>query len=195
MPRVTALAAGAAGAVLLGGVAAAYTGSLPTPAQNVAHHVIGAPAASHRPSDRPSSPTAGLDRGPTTATAKPTGTPVGPDATTVAALGLCEAYGRSGLPPSSVGYQSLERAAGTDGIDTYCQQLTAQAGRGQPMVAGQPPTTGRPPGLPAEGTHGPAGHASANPHTGAPSAPPSLPATASAAARPSQAPHQVAVDR
>jgi hypothetical protein len=199
VPRVTALAAGAAGAVLLGGVAAAYTGSLPTPVQNLAHHVIGAPTASHGPSGHPSSPAVGPDRGPTDATTKPTENPVGPDATTVAALGLCEAYGRGGLPPSSVGYRSLERAAGTvDGIATYCDTLAARSGSSQPTVGGQPPTTVQPPGSPVPGTHSPAGRASANPHTGAPVTRPSLPATASATARPSpssRAPHQVAVDR
>jgi hypothetical protein len=161
----------------------------------VAHHVIGAPAASHRPS-RPSSPAVGLDRGPTNASTKPTETPVGPDATTVAALGLCEAYGRGGLSPSSVGYQSLERAAGTAGdIAAYCDTLAARSGG---RAAGHQPTTVQPPGSPAPGTQNPAGHATANPHTGAPVTRPSLPATASPTARPSlpgQAPHQVAVDR
>ncbi len=197
VPRVTALAVGAAGAVLLGGVAAAYTGSLPTPVQNVAHHVIGAPSASHGPSGHPSSPAVGLDRGPTNATTKPTETPVGPDATTVAGLGLCEAYGRGGLAPSSIGYQSLERAAGgTGGIATYCDTLATQSGRSQP--AGHLPTTVQPPGSTSPGTQNPAGHVTANPHTGAPVTRPSPPATASASARPSlpgQAPHQVGADR
>src|SRR5207302_1272489 len=73
-----AAAAAAAAAVALGGVAAAaYTGTLPTPAQQFAHSVIGAP--SPQPSHRPGTPQPSY--GPGTPQATPARTDaVGPDA-------------------------------------------------------------------------------------------------------------------
>jgi len=74
-------------AVGTGGVAAAYSGNLPAPIQSLAHHVIGAPAASPRtPSSKspvrsartpssPSGPTSGASRSPS---ARPTHQPVPP---------------------------------------------------------------------------------------------------------------------
>jgi hypothetical protein len=194
VPRVTALAAGAAGAVLLGGVAAAYTGSLPTPVQNVAHHVIGAPAAGHGHAGQPASPAAQPDHGPATPTTTVSPTQVGPN-TTAATTGLCEAYASGGLAPSSVGYQSLARAAGPTAITHYCANLTAPDRTNPP--GSHAPTT--PPGSPAPGAHTPAGRSSAGAHPSAPATRPSLPPAASSSAHPSlpaQTPHQVAtVDR
>lgn len=131
---VPVAAMAAAGAVVLAGgmAAAAYTGTLPAPLQDLAHRTIGAPAAHPSPSetvgeapnDRPStldassapSTTAPGERStPTTATAAP-----GPDASGPAALGLCQAFLHGGLKPGSTAYHELEIAAGSQSITTYC---------------------------------------------------------------------------
>ena len=97
-------AALAAGAVSLGGVAAAaYTGNLPDSLQNFAHDTVGAPAPQHHDAT----------------------TPKGPDATGKAAFGLCTAYEathKNGASPTdSVAFQNLIKAAGgADKVAAYC---------------------------------------------------------------------------
>lgn len=98
----------AAGAVGLGGVAAAaYAGALPETAQNIAHHLIDAPAAHHKH-------------------AKPgSGTPVGPDPSGPAAHGLCTAYqhatAHGQAARHSVALTTLIEAAGGAGkVAAYC---------------------------------------------------------------------------
>ena len=113
-----AAAAAAAAAVALGGVAAAaYTSTLPAPAQQFAHSVIGAPSPSPSasPSHRPGTPQATPAR--TDA--------VGPDATGPAASGLCTAYAHAKAhgtaSQKAVAFRNLAAAAGGAAkIAAYC---------------------------------------------------------------------------
>jgi len=114
-----AAAAAAAAAVALGGgvAAAAYTRTLPAPAQQFAHNVIGAPSPSPSasPSHRPGTPQATPAR--TDA--------VGPDATGPAAFGLCTAYAHAKAhgtaSQKAVAFRNLAAAAGgTAKIAAYC---------------------------------------------------------------------------
>lgn len=153
LPRMTAMAVGAAGAVLLGGVAAAYTGSLPDPVQQVAHHILGAPpASSPRSSDRPSpAPDRSAERSAHPKSTSPLATspapsPVGPTLSGPAAVGLCDAFARGGLAHTSVSYQALVKAAGSSGIEAYCRQV-AHPGQAATHPSGEP--TAVPAGPPA----------------------------------------------
>ena len=90
----------AAVALGLGGGAAAYAGALPSPIQDFAHHLIGAPAARHAPGGRQ------------------------------AAYRVCKAYERAaahgGARARAAAFQKLDKAAGGAAkIDAYC----AAAGR------------------------------------------------------------------
>jgi hypothetical protein len=101
-PVLSARAAAIAVTVLaLGGLATAtYAGTLPTPAQQFAHSVIGAPAAHP------------------TATGHPAGSasPVGPDATGHPAYGLCTAWSHAKAhgtrKQQAVAFENLAAAAG-----------------------------------------------------------------------------------
>jgi hypothetical protein len=121
----TLLAAKVAGAAAvlatLAAGAAAYTGSLPTALQDVAHHTIGAPAAEKtRQPDSHSHDRATT----TTPTPRSTGSSdaaPGPNATGPAAYGLCTAYTHGGLATTSTAYRSLSVAAGgADQIGSFC---------------------------------------------------------------------------
>ncbi len=134
---VKAVAAAFTGALLIGGVAAAATGSLPDPAQRVAH-MVGAPAAQ----------TDGKDAGDTTsstgtdskgsgadhAKSGSQGTPTGPDLTKIDKTGLCTAYlagngGTNGGKYDAVAFEALERAAGgADKVAEFCKDVTASHG-------------------------------------------------------------------
>lgn len=136
-------AAVAAGAVTLGGVAAAaYAGALPTSMQNLAHDTFGAPSA-HQ-------------------SAQPThsATPVGPSATGHAAFGLCTAYAHLSAhgtaAQKAVAFRNLVTAAGgAANVTTFCAAVahpgTTPSGMpashptGQP---GTPPSTAHPTGKP-----------------------------------------------
>ena len=155
-----AAAAAAAAAVALGGVAAAaYTGTLPAPAQQFAHGVIGAPSPqpSHRPatpqpSHRPGTPQPSYRPGVPHATPARTDA-VGPDATGPAAFGLCTAYAHATAhgtaSQKAVAFRNLAAAAGGAAkIAAYCTAVP-HPGNSQP---GQP--TSAP-------TH-PAGHSSSH---------------------------------
>jgi hypothetical protein len=122
-----------AATVSLGGVAAAaYTGSLPSVAQGVAHRVLGAPA---KPTATP--PTTRVPSSGTTAT------PVGPDATGSAAYGLCTSWTHARLHGTavekSVAFANLIKAAGNaDNIAAYCANVPQP---GAPTThPGGPPT-------------------------------------------------------
>ncbi len=139
-------------ALTLGGTAAAaYTGSLPTPAQNFAHNVIGAPAAhptgtptQDRSQDRDAMATRTQDRDATatrTQDRDATGTPVGPNATGTDAAGLCTAWtlhqatGASTTADESIAFKNLATAAGgTDKIATYCVTIMHQGDTKQPTA-------------------------------------------------------------
>jgi uncharacterized membrane protein YgcG len=108
----TLAAAGATAAALLGGgVAAAYTGSLPPALQTLAHDAIAAPDAhgTHRPTAGPS----GTGRG------------AGPVVTGSPAHGLCTAYLHAqkdgNASQRAVAFRNLARVAGGAGkVAAYC---------------------------------------------------------------------------
>ncbi|HZD00054.1 MAG TPA: hypothetical protein VFA46_07625 [Actinomycetes bacterium] len=122
---VKAAAAAFTGALVIGGVAAAATGTLPEPAQRMAHQLVSA-APAPAGEDHPQ---AGGDA------AK------GPDATGAAKAGLCTAYmagkgGTNGGRNGSVAFQALEQAAGgADKVADYCKDVTEHSG--QAMGKGQ----------------------------------------------------------
>ena len=120
--KAAAAVAAAAAAALSGVAAAAYTGTLPAPAQQFAHGVIGAP--SPQPSHRPGTPQP--SHGPGTPQATPARTDVGgPDATGPAAIGLCTAYAHAKAhgtaSQQAVAFRNLAAAAGGPAkIAAYC---------------------------------------------------------------------------
>jgi hypothetical protein len=148
LPSPKIAAALATGVLSLGGLgAAAYAGALPDAAQDVAHHVLGAPAThpakgSHAPKQ------AGT----------PTSTPAGPDAAGPAAFGLCTAYAHAGAKAEgSAAFANLATAAGgADKIDAYCAAI-AHPGSSASRPTGTPSATpshavGVPSTLPAHPT-------------------------------------------
>jgi hypothetical protein len=151
--------AAAATVLSLGGVAyAAHEGSLPAPAQNAAHTVlgkVGVPAATQ----------AGDNRSDAT----------GPDATGPAAVGLCRAFtagekDQHGNALDSVAFQALATAAGgIDQIEGYCQQVLADASSHRPdqtPPAGSANTNA--PGEPGQPSDLPTTHAPTDLPTGPP---------------------------
>jgi hypothetical protein len=101
-------AAAAVAALSLGGLAtAAFTGTLPAPAQRIAHNVIGAPAAHPSPS----------------------GSPAGPDLSNGhSAYGLCTAYQHAikhgSAAQKSVAFKNLVKAAGgADMVAAFCAKV------------------------------------------------------------------------
>jgi hypothetical protein len=158
----TTVAAAALAAVAAG---AAYTGSLPTRLQNVAHETIGAPAVDAK-GQHPD------------ATSKPhpsrsAGDAKGPDATGSAAHGLCTAFTAGGLSTKSTAYASLADAAGgADQIAAYCATV---AKPGSPSTHPTPQPTGKPSDHPTGKPTDPgSGHSTGKPTdktTGKPTAP------------------------
>jgi hypothetical protein len=147
----TAAAAAATVAAALGGVAAAaYTGTLPAPAQQFAHSVIGAP--SPQPSHRPGTPQPSHRPGTPQPSHRP-GTPqpspartdaVGPDATGPAAFGLCTAYAHAKAhgtaSQKAVAFRNLAAAAGGAAkIAAYCAAVP-HPGNSQPSQPASAPT-------------------------------------------------------
>jgi hypothetical protein len=108
--RLAAAAGAAAFAVLGGGVAAAYTGSLPVALQKFAHDAIAAPAV--RDSRTAPDP-------------QRTGQPTGPSVSGSAAYGLCNAYQHAeehgNATQRAVAFLNLINAAGgADHVAAYC---------------------------------------------------------------------------
>jgi hypothetical protein len=147
-PRLGARFAAAAGAAMLavlgGGVAAAYTGSLPGDLQKIAHQAIAAPGVRERSAEP---------------TPQNSGRPAGPSVTGAAAYGLCNAYQHADASQRSTAFRNLVNAAGGAGqVAAYCASVphpgaTIPPGRrvGQAVSAtdashGRKPTT--PPGKP-----------------------------------------------
>jgi len=165
-PKIAASVA--AGVLGLGGLGtAAYAGALPDTAQDIAHHVIGAPGAhpgkggSHAPAGAPSS------------------APAGPDATGAAAFGLCTAYQHSEAGDKSVAFGNLAAAAGgADKIDAYCATIAHPGSSAASSAPGTPSATpsqavGAPSAAPSHPTGQPS---SVPPHpTGQPSTLPAHP--------------------
>ena len=145
-------AAGAAAiAVLGGGVAASYAGSLPGALQNFAHETLGAPAA-------------GESRAGPTPDAS--GRPVGPSVTGSAAYGLCNAYqhaeAHGTASQQAVAFRNLVNAAGgPDKVATFCASVPHPG----------PASPASPPGRRV----GQTGSASAPGHHGKPTTPPGKP--------------------
>jgi hypothetical protein len=130
------------GALLIGGVAAAATGSLPDPAQRVAH-MVGAPADQAHGQDvgdAASASEAASDNGKGSsadhAQSGSQGTPTGPDLTKIDKTGLCTAYlagkgGTNGGKYDAVAFEALEKAAGgADKVADWCKDVTATHGQG-----------------------------------------------------------------
>jgi len=169
----TAAAAAAAAAALGGAAAAAYAGTLPAPAQQFAHSVIGAP--SPQPSRRPGTPQP--SRRPGTPQATPARTDAaGPDAAGPAGSGLCTAYAHAKAhgtaSQKAVAFRDLAAAAGGAAkIAAYCAAVPhpGSAQSGQPA-----PAPARPAGPPA--SH-PAGKPSSQPAPHPAGRPSTAPAT------------------
>ncbi|HSN12130.1 MAG TPA: hypothetical protein VLS51_08490, partial [Propionibacteriaceae bacterium] len=139
-----AVAAVVASVAFAGAAAAAYTGSLPRPAQEFAHQLLGAPA----PGDDASHPAAAPD-GTESQGSESHGTatqsssqPVGPDASSgaPALFGLCTAFGdraTSAAATGSTAYQNLLAAATAahQTVSDYCKGVTAPASSHQPGAA------------------------------------------------------------
>ncbi len=184
-----AAAAAAVAAAALGGVAAAaYTGTLPAPAQQFAHGMIGAPSPqpSHRPgtpqpSHRPGTPQPSHRPGTPQPSRRP-GTPqpspartdaVGPDAAGPAAFGLCTAYAHAKAhgtaSQKAMAFRNLAAAAGGAAkIAAYCAAVP-YPGSSQPSASASAPT--HPAGKPASHPTGkPSSHPT--PHPAGPSSAP-----------------------
>jgi hypothetical protein len=145
------------GAFSLGGfAAAAYSGTLPGPAQDCAHHTIGAPAAQ------------GQDERQEHPAASSSGTPVGPDATGQASFGLCTAWmslsDHGQAADQSLALRTLATAAGGhDKIPAYCSNVPHPSATAShdPSVPPTDDPTSRPtqlapqPSLPSEATSNP----------------------------------------
>ena len=151
-------------ATALGGVAAAaYTGTLPAPAQQFAHAMIGAP--SPRPSHRPGTPQPSHRPGTPQATPARTDA-VGPDAAGPAAFGLCTAYAHAKAhgtaSQKAVAFRNLAAAAGGAAkIAAYCTAVP-HPGNSQPGQPASAPT--HPAGHPSHPTGKPSSHPT--PHQG-----------------------------
>ena len=156
-----AAAVAAAAATALGGVAAAaYTSTLPAPAQQFAHSVIGAP--SPQPSHRPGTPQPSHRPGTPQATPARTDA-VGPDATGPAAFGLCTAYAHAKAhgraSQKAMAFRNLAAAAGGAAkIAAYCAAVphpgssqSSQSASAPTHPAGRPTShpTGKPSSHPA----------------------------------------------
>lgn len=121
--RVATAAGAVAVAVLGGGVAAAYTGSLPGGLQRIAHEVFAAPSVpDHLGTPAPAG----------------TGRAVGPSVGGSATYGLCRAYQQAEAHGSasqrSVAFRNLAKAAGgANRVDAYC------AGVSRPGTSTSPP--------------------------------------------------------
>ncbi|GAB4100890.1 protein tyrosine phosphatase [Sinomonas halotolerans] len=152
-----AASAAALGALTVGGVGtAAYTGSLPAPAQEMAHSLIGAPApavaeaqaegesraqaaqasAEELAADAQAKGTSQLDAAKGEAeqaladarelASKAVGN--GSDPANLDVLGLCTAHANGGLDADSTAYRSLSVSAeGEANIAAYCADVTAEA--------------------------------------------------------------------
>jgi hypothetical protein len=153
-----AAAAAIAALSLTGAAAAAYSGSLPAPAQKLAHDLVGAPAAHSSAS-----------AGPTTSP-----TPVGPNATGSAAYGLCTAYAHAKAHGSaadkSVAFRNLAAAAGgATNVAAFCAAVP-HPGSSHSAQSSHPTgaPTSHPTGAPASHPTGkpashPSGHATNHP--------------------------------
>jgi hypothetical protein len=181
-----AVAVGSAAIVLGAGTAAvAAVHVLPGALEQASGTVVGAaddasePATSSEPADDESPSTGSPSTGspstdePSAESDDPAAAPSpsrrGPDATGPAAFGLCNAYSHGGLPPQSVAYQALARAAGSGTVAEYCATVRHPGGRPAPSAS----TSAKPHGKKAAASsaapaHGKSG-SHGNPSPGRPS--------------------------
>src|SRR5580704_4467344 len=159
--RFAAAAGAAAIAVLGGGVAAAYTGSLPGALQKIAHEAIAAP---------------GVREDSAAPTLQGSGHPAGPSVTGAAAYGLCNAYQHADASQRSTAFRHLVNAAGgADRVAAYCASVRHPGATSPPgRRVGQT-------GSPTHASHGrkptaPPGKQTGK-QTGKPTAPPGKPTT------------------
>jgi hypothetical protein len=149
--RVASAAGVAVIAVLSGGIAAAYTGSLPVALQKIAHDTIAAPGVREsRAASAPGRP----------------GHPVGPSATGSAAFGLCNAYQHGNASQRAVSFRNLvSTAGGAAKVASFCAQVQhpgaanlpgRQAGHSGPSAAAS--HRGKPTAGPGNGNGGGNGH-------------------------------------
>jgi hypothetical protein len=142
-----AAAAAAVAALGIGGFAtAAFAGALPAPAQQFAHHTIGAPSP---------------DRGQPAGThPSATGTRVGPAATGPAAFGLCTAYAHAKAHGTSnqqaAAFRNLAAAAGgAANVAGYCAGVPHPGASSAPTSHPTGPPATHPTGPPATHPTGP----------------------------------------
>jgi len=138
--RAKVVAALATATIASGGVAAAATGTLPAPVQQLAHHTLNAPAPHQHRGDHPG-------RGHDSDTGRPSTDQAkdrdanGPDATGPARSGLCQAYqagrgGTAGNKLDAVAFQALAKAAGgADKVADYCGEATPGKSADHPPAA------------------------------------------------------------
>jgi hypothetical protein len=149
---VRAAAVAAVAALSLGGFAtAAFAGALPAPAQQFAHHTIGAPPARD-------TRTTGTHPG-------ATAPPAGPDATGPAAFGLCTAWANGkkhgAHNQQAVAFRNLAAAAGgASNVAAYCAAVTHPGASSSHAARPAGPPSSHPHGPPA--SH-PAPHATGKP--------------------------------
>ncbi len=139
---VKAVAAVFTGALLVGGVAAAATGSLPDAAQRIAHSVVDAapdPGDKARGQDIADAAKASQadSQGQSTENGQAGSGATGPDLTKIDKTGLCTAYmagqgATQGGKYDAAAFQALERAAGgADKVADFCKDVTAQSAGSQ----------------------------------------------------------------
>ena len=157
-------AALAVGAVGFGSIsAAAYTGVLPEGLQDLAHATLGAPAAHHDDLAAPDDHGKGADR---TAGSPATKAAVGPDATGLAAFGLCTAWEHAKTngqaTDKSIAFRNLATAAGgADNVIRYCAKIphpgATATGKPSSHPTGKPSShqTGKPTSLPQKADSNP----------------------------------------
>jgi hypothetical protein len=138
-------------ALLSGGIAAAYTGTLPGALQKIAHDAIAAP---------------GVHESPTVPAAQANGHPVGPSASGSAAYGLCNAYQHAeehgNASQRATAFRNLVNAAGGSGkVAAYCATVPHPGAANRPgRRTGQAGSTahashrGKPTAGPATGNAG-----------------------------------------
>jgi hypothetical protein len=150
-----AAAAAAVAALGIGGFAtAAFAGALPAPAQQFAHHTIGAPAA------HASQPTSTHASQPTSTHPSATDTPAGPDATGPAAFGLCTAWTHAKehgtTKQKAVAFRNLAQAAGGAGnVADYCAAVPHPGASSSHASHPTGPPTSHPTGPPTSHPTGP----------------------------------------
>ncbi len=187
-----AIAVGSAVVVLGGGTAAvAAVHVLPAALDHASDVTVGASGSTTgaaEPGDDGSSSTgassssgSSSETSTSTQSAEPAATPSttdrGPDATGPAAFGLCTAYSHGGLPPQSVAYQALARAAAPGTVEEYCATVKHPGGKPAPTTSASSSTKhhGKPSTVPSPGTtHGRSG--SHSKPSGAPGRPSTAPA-------------------